>query len=1167
MSSPAVCCRRWRQAGTLIVALGVLIGSTLALHAQDDRSERAIEDLAERLVAEVLSALPDDRKQEETSVAFRPLWVDPTRLSRFPDDILYALSGGLSDWLGIEFGKRDMTVRTRDRLMDVHGTLEEYESGADLRELLRNAGADVEIFCRTDLSGGGVYHIELRCSAELLQSAQKLGEERISVPIESDDVFEVVMTDLAARIAEALPGAGELVGVQLTEHGHPSSLGDFVGNYLSGAVAERIRLHERWGSWQPIGAGDESGQGKAQEYVLSGLLTCDADADRIDLYVDARVKKDGEIGAPLFGSRHGRLPVEALPHGFMCAPATKVTLGFTVTNALRVYGGNDDLRFTVTGLTDGDTAAQVLSGSLGRVSGSDVGTYAINFGTLAVTSPFSGKYVLPDVSTLGTYTITTKEVTAGAAVLTKEYDGEHGLSGGQLIGGEVSGAVNGQSLTLSVTGGNYATADVATGITISNPTFAVVAGPNTNHDNYALPSSIDLTGTITKKATTFSGAAASRAYDGTDAVSTAISGTFTPELIGGEVVTISGGIYGSADASTNIPIIEATVGGADAGNYAVTVGAISGAITARTITAIDGVTVVSRTMDGGTTANFDTTQANATGVLASEVADFRAGGLVVTEARPSAEAGTHGVNVRYMLANSGRFKAANYELGSGVGTATLQPPAPTQPSPPQMELPLQPRELRPPIVALPEPIPTPPELLIATDAARDDEAFARASAEHTAESYGAYLRSFPNGRHSTEAWGGVSAVAPTIGVDDERHGSLTGDLLHPETWTPVEVWTLRGDAWTVLSVELVSEGFDASLGAWDEDTGETLADQDLVPGSNAGIVTHIPASGAVTLIVGASDAASRGDYLLRTETSPAIGVNEERTDSLTAEDFIWREAPIQVWTLRGQAGTRLYVDVVTEAFDADLIAMDLRNGVELAFEDLAAGNSVRKELTITADGDATLMVSANGPSSGGDYLLRTRTTAAVQDDEAYERARAENTMESYAAYLRRYSNGRHSTEAWAGVSAVAPTIGVDEERQGSLTGDLLHPETRTPVEVWTLRGDAWTVLSVELVSEGFDASLGAWDEDTGETLADQDLVPGSNAGIVTHIPASGAVTLIVGASDAASRGDYLLRTETSPAIGVNEERTGSLTAEDFIWREAPVQVWTLRGQGGDTTLR
>ena len=337
-----------------------------------------------------------------------------------------------------------------------------------------------------------------------------------------------------------------------------------------------------------------------------------------------------------------------------------------------------------------------------------------------------------------------------------------------------------------------------------------------------------------------------------------------------------------------------------------------------------------------------------------------------------------------------------------------------------MELPPQPRELRPPIVALPEPIPMPPELVIATDAARDDEAFARASAEHTAESYGAYLRSFPNGRHATEAWAGVSAVAPTIGVNEERQGSLTADILHPETRTPIEVWTLRGEAWTAISVELVSDGFEASLVARDKDTGNTFSG-DLVPGSNAGIITYIPPSGALTVIVGAADADSRGDYLLRTETFPTIGVNEERASSLTEDGFFHpgTEAPVQVWILRGEAGTRVYVDVVTEAFDAYLVAWELPTGEELTADDLAAGNSARKELTITDEGDVALVVSANRPTSGGAYLLRTRTPEeeerlaqlAERDDGAWETARSVGTAAAYGGYLTVYPSGRHADEA------------------------------------------------------------------------------------------------------------------------------------------------------------
>ena len=67
----------------------------------------------------------------------------------------------------------------------------------------------------------------------------------------------------------------------------------------------------------------------------------------------------------------------------------------------------------------------------------------------------------------------------------------------------------------------------------------------------------------------------------------------------GDVVTVSGGSYPSADAGTGLAITGSSVGGADAGNYSVTL-SVSGDITPRTITAISGVNVNSRLADGTT---------------------------------------------------------------------------------------------------------------------------------------------------------------------------------------------------------------------------------------------------------------------------------------------------------------------------------------------------------------------------------------------------------------------------------------------------------------------------------------------------------------------------------------------------------------------------------------
>ena len=1176
---------RWRYAGTWIFALGLTMSSTLLLHAQENRRGDAIGKLADELVEALGRTIPD---QKNTSVAVRPLTWDPERLSRLPDDILNDLDSELFDLLRQEFLNTPMEVKTRRNLLNVYGTRREHRGVANYEQELLEAGADVEVYCTASWTVHDMHNIQLDCQAVQLQqrladairdTATNRATARISVPIQKHEVFDVVIADLAAEIVEQLAysesdlRAVEVVRAEFTGDTRSTALRGRMERQLGSAVHMRIQRQYQWGTSQPIGAGDQ--EVKTSQYRLHGLVTCLPAG--IDLEVQMLEMKDGQTGVGASRAYKAvMLPVDILPAGVRCADTVQAPLEITVDNPRRAYGGSDDLSVTVGGLTDGDTTAQVLNGSLSRAIGSDVGAYAISFGTLAVTGAFARKYMLPEASTLGSYTIMPKEVTVDSAVLTKEYDGTPGLSGTQLIGGEVRGVASGQSLMLSATGGSYASVDVAAGITIRSPTFVLVAGPNTNRDNYALPSSIDLTGTITKKATTFSGTAVTRVYDGTDTVGTTISGTFTPELVGGDAVTISGGTYGSADAGTNISISGATVGGVDAGNYAVTVGAISGTITARTITTIDGVTVVSRTMDGSTTASFDTTQATGAGVLASEVADFRAGGLVVKEERLSAEAGTDVVSVRYMLANSGRFKAANYDLGSGVETATLQLPVPAQPSPLQMELPPQPRELRPPIVALPEPIPMPPELLIATDAARDDEAFARARAEHTVESYGAYLRSFPSGRHATEAWAGVSAVAPTIGVNEERIGTLTDLLTFDDD--PMDVWNLRGAPGTELHVDMATDEFDAVLYAMGDEI--ELVDDDSGGGTNARIELTLPPSGEITIVARAFDNSSRGQYVLRTRTAaaarddeayeraraehtvesyadyltkypngrheteawgglfaeaPTIGVNEERigalTDPLTSNGYL-----MDVWTLRGEPGTELHIDMVTDEFDAVLNARD-NDKIDVLDDDSGSGTNARLELTLPLSGEVIIIAYTYG-SSGGQYVLRT-TTPAAADDEAYERARAEHTVESYADYLTKYPNGRHETEAWGGVTATAPTIGVNEERIEALTDPLTSDGYL--MDVWTLRGEPGTELHIDMMTDEFDALLFAKVDHI--ELMDDDSGDGTNARLELTLPPSGEVLIVARARDSSSRGQYVLRTRTAAAAR-DDEAYDQARAED-----------------------
>ena len=345
----------------------------------------------------------------------------------------------------------------------------------------------------------------------------------------------------------------------------------------------------------------------------------------------------------------------------------KLPLTITPTAPTRAYGESDDLSYTVGGLATGDAAADVVGGALARDAGDDVGSYAINMGTLAIKTAYAAKYKLPAAPAVTSYTITARPVTYTATAANKGYDGTTAppsALGGSFAAGNI---IAGDTVTVDASGAAYAGADAATGIAI---TGLALAGADAA--NYAATFSV--TGDITPRPVTYTATAADKVYDGATSTPATLGGSFAAgNIIAGDTVTVdaSGGAYAGADTGTGIAITGLALGGADAANYAATF-SVTGDITPRPITAISGVTVVSRLSDGTTGATFDTSGAAGTGVLPAELADFRAGGLRASGTFAAATAGSHSVSVTYTLQDQGSFKAGNYSLAAASATATLQ---------------------------------------------------------------------------------------------------------------------------------------------------------------------------------------------------------------------------------------------------------------------------------------------------------------------------------------------------------------------------------------------------------------------------------------------------------------------------------------------------------------
>ena len=255
---------------------------------------------------------------------------------------------------------------------------------------------------------------------------------------------------------------------------------------------------------------------------------------------------------------------------------TAAPLTVTATARSKVYGTADPaLTFTVTAgsLAGGDA----FTGGLTRASGSDVGSYAIQQGSLSAGVNYALTYVP------ATLTITAAPLTVtGLTGVNKVYDRTTTATaaGTAALAGVVSGDVVALGGTPAFT---FASTNVGLGIAITATGYTLIGAPAAN---YTLTPPT-LSANITTAALTVTGLSGSaRVYDRT----TTATATGTAALLGviaPDAVTLTGTpayTFVSANVGTAIAITTTgyTLGGAQAANYALTQPALSANITART---------------------------------------------------------------------------------------------------------------------------------------------------------------------------------------------------------------------------------------------------------------------------------------------------------------------------------------------------------------------------------------------------------------------------------------------------------------------------------------------------------------------------------------------------------------------------------------------------------
>ncbi|HWD86765.1 MAG TPA: YDG domain-containing protein [Mucilaginibacter sp.] len=357
------------------------------------------------------------------------------------------------------------------------------------------------------------------------------------------------------------------------------------------------------------------------------------------------------------------------------ANITLASLTITANNVSKPYGttltgGPGSTAFTASGLQNGQTVGSVtITYGTGSASTAAVGTY---IGSITPGAATGGTFNTSDYSityVTGKIIVTQAPLTiTGLSGVNKVYDGTATatLSGTAVLNGVIGSDVVTLGGTPTAT---FPSKNVGTGLAITVTGYTILGA---NAGNYTLIQPTGLTGNITAKALTLTGASASnKVYDGTTTAT--ISGTLNG-VIGSDVVTLSpSGTFATKNVGTGIAVTStSTLSGADAGNYTLTQPTgLTANITPKALT-ITGITASNKIYDG-TTAGSLSGSAALSGVIGSDVVTLGGSGSA-TFASKSVGTGIAVTVTGYSISGG---DAGNYTLTQPSGltanitTATL----------------------------------------------------------------------------------------------------------------------------------------------------------------------------------------------------------------------------------------------------------------------------------------------------------------------------------------------------------------------------------------------------------------------------------------------------------------------------------------------------------------
>ncbi len=356
-------------------------------------------------------------------------------------------------------------------------------------------------------------------------------------------------------------------------------------------------------------------------------------------------------------------------------------------------------------------------------------------------------------------------------------------------------------------------------------------------------------------------------------------------------------------------------------------------------------------------------------------------------------------------------------------------------------------------------------------------------------------------------------VEGQLTVGAEAHGTLSTADVRASDDTYMEAWSLEGRAGESVTIDLISEDFDAFLYVVGPGLGQTLSDDDGGGACHARITFTFLENGTFR-VVASSVSESIGTYMLRASDMPGqmagyacgamnpavltalptdgrrrLKLGDVESGALTAESPTVDEGrKAEAWTLEARAGESATITLESDAFDAYLYITGPGLGDVLTDDD-GAGD-LNSQLTVTFPQSATYLVVASQVNGGvsGAYTLKVEEPLDL------------NTLPT---------DGRTAE------------VGGTMEGRLSLDDPLIVDGRRG--QAWALRGRAGERYTIDLMSDDFDCYLYFVGPGIAEPMTDDDGAGDLDSRIVVTLTEDGTYRIIASSLSASDVGSYRLR--------------------------------------------